>query len=325
MELKQITALSRRYAKPGYGARILLKDEAANPSGSFKARRAALSVHMAREMGYQGVVTATSGNYGAAVASCCAKVGLKCIVVQECFDGRGQGQPEIVEKARKCEALGAEVVQLTVGPELFYTFLLLLEETGYFNASLYTPYAILGVETLGYELALQCQERFGAFPDAVVATNAGGGNLTGTARGMEKAGCLSPVIAASVNLRGLHMASDSAFNRKSFTTGHTGFGMPFTSWPDRSDVPRSAARPLRYMSRYVTLSQGEVFYTTEMLAVLEGMERGPPATPAWPPPSPWPRRCRRRPCWWCRRRNTPGPASTPMPSCPLPGPTALTF
>ena len=29
------------------------------------------------------------------------------------------------------------------------------------------------------------------------------------------------------------------------------------------------------MSRYVTLSQGEVFYTTEMLAVLEGMERGP--------------------------------------------------
>ena len=275
VELKQISALSRRYAKPGFGARILLKDEAANPSGSFKARRAALSVHMAREMGYQGVVTATSGNYGAAVASCCAKVGLKCIVVQECFDGRGQGQPEIVEKARKCEALGAEVVQLTVGPELFYTFLLLLEETGYFNASLYTPYAILGVETLGYELALQCQERFGAFPDAVVATNAGGGNLTGTARGMEKAGCLSPVIAASVNLRGLHMASDSAFNRKSFTTGHTGFGMPFTSWPDRSDVPRSAARPLRYMSRYVTLSQGEVFYTTEMLAVLEGMERGP--------------------------------------------------
>ncbi len=106
VELKQITALSRRYAKPGYGARILLKDEAANPSGSFKARRAALSVHMAREMGYQGVVTATSGNYGAAVASCCAKVGLKCIVVQECFDGRGQGQPEIVEKARQVRGPG---------------------------------------------------------------------------------------------------------------------------------------------------------------------------------------------------------------------------
>ena len=41
------------------------------------------------------------------------------------------------------------------------------------------------------------------------------------------------------------MASDDDFNRKSFTTGHTGFGIPFMTWPDRSDVPRSAARPLK--------------------------------------------------------------------------------
>jgi len=275
IELKNITALARKYAKPGYGARILIKDEACNPSGSFKARRAALSVHMAKQMGYKGVVTATSGNYGAAVASCCAKAGLKCIVVQECFDSRGQGQPEIVEKARKCEALGAEVIQLSVGPELFYVFLRLLEQTGYFNASLYTPFGIQGVESLGYEIAQQCRSQFGKDPDLVVATNAGGGNLTGTARGLIKAGCKAPVVAASVDLKGLHMASDRQFNRKSFTTGHTGFGMPFTTWPDRSDVPRSAARPLRYLSRYVTVTQGEVFYTTEMLAILEGMERGP--------------------------------------------------
>jgi len=51
--------------------------------------------------------------------------------------------------------------------------------------------------------------------------------------------------------------------------------MPFSTWPDRSDVPRSAARPLRYMDRYVTVNQGEVFYTTELLARLEGIERGP--------------------------------------------------
>ncbi len=275
VELKNVTALARRYAAPGFGARILVKDEACNPSGSFKARRAALSVHMAKRMGYPGVITATSGNYGAAVASCCAKAGLRCIVVQECYDSRGVGQPEIVEKARKCEAFGAEVVQLSVGPELFYVFLRLLEETGYFNASLYTPYAVKGVETLGAELVEQCRTRFGKDPDLIVATNAGGGNLTGTARGMAQAGCKAPVAAASVDLRGLHMASDGQFNRKSFTTGHTGFGMPFTTWPDRSDVPRSAARPLRYMDRYVTLTQGEVFYVTEMLAVLEGMERGP--------------------------------------------------
>ena len=275
LELKNLTALARKYAPEGKGARIFIKDEAANPSGSFKARRAANAVYHAKKLGYKGVIAATSGNYGAAVASQAAMEGLKCIIVQECYDSKGVGQPEIVEKARKCEALGAEVVQLSVGPELFYKFLLLLEETGYFNASLYTPFGIAGVETLGYELATQFRDKFGKEPDVVVCTNAGGGNLTGTARGLKKAGAKSKVVGASVNLKGLHMASDEQFNKKSFTTGHTGFGIPFTTWPDRSDVPRSAARPLRYMDRYVTINQGEVFYITEALASLEGIEKGP--------------------------------------------------
>ncbi|MFT9496134.1 2-amino-4-oxopentanoate thiolase subunit OrtB [Anaerosolibacter sp.] len=276
LELKNLTALARKVAPKGKGARIFIKDEASNPSGSFKARRAANAVYHAKKLGYKGVIAATSGNYGAAVASQAAMQGLKCIIVQECYDSKGIGQPEIIEKARKCEAYGAEVVQLTVGPELFYTFLKLLEETGYFNASLYTPFGIAGVETLGYELAIQFREKIGRDPDVVVCTNAGGGNLTGTARGLIKAGAESVnVVGASVNLQGLHMASDEQFNKKSFTTGHTGFGMPFSTWPDRSDVPRSAARPLRYMDRYVTVSQGEVFYMTEILAQLEGLERGP--------------------------------------------------
>ena len=71
------------------------------------------------------------------------------------------------------------------------------------------------------------------------------------------------------------MDSDADFNRKSFTTGHTGFGVPFLVNPDRVDVPRNAARPLRYLDRYVTVTQGEVFYMTEALAQLEGLERGP--------------------------------------------------
>ncbi len=275
IELNNITELARKCAAPGKGARIFIKDEAANPSGSFKVRRAATSIYTAKKLGYKGVISATSGNYGAAVASVCAMAGLKCIVVQECYDSRGKGQPEIIEKARKCEALGAEVVQLSVGPELFYVFLRLLEDTGYFNASLYTAYGILGIETLGYEIAEQIRAREGKDPDVVVCTNAGGGNLTGTARGLKKAGCEAEIVAASVNLKGLHMASDAQFNKKSFTTGHTGFGMPFSTWPDRSDVPRSAARPLRYMDKYVTVNQGEVFYMTEALATLEGLEKGP--------------------------------------------------
>lgn len=276
LELRNLSALARSTAPSGKGARIFVKDEAANPSGSFKARRAALSVYQAKKQGFTTVMAATSGNYGAAVASQAAMRGLDCIIVQECYDSQHRGQPEIIEKARKCEAYGAEVVQLTVGPELFFVFLELLEETGAFNASLYTPFGIAGVESLGYELVQQVRERCGRDPDAVVATNAGGGNVTGTARGLIKAGAADcPVVGASVNLQGLHMASDGDFNRKSFTTGHTGFGVPFSTWPDRSDVPRSAGRPLRYMDRYLSVSQGEVFWATEALARLEGLERGP--------------------------------------------------
>ena len=274
-ELHNLTALARKCAKPGYGARIFVKDEASNPAGSFKERRAATSVYHAKKMGYKGVIAATSGNYGAAVASQAAMQGLKCLIVQECFDSHGVGQPEILEKARKCEALGAEVLQLSVGPELFYETLMMLEDTGYFNASLYSAFGIGGVETLGWELGHQFIEKDGRHPDAVVVANAGGGNLTGTARGLHKAGCTPKIIAASVDLSGLHMASDKAFNRKSFTTAHTGFGVPHSSKPDSCDLPRSAARPLRYMDRYVSVTQGETFYITEALATLEGMEKGP--------------------------------------------------
>jgi len=275
-ELKNITKLAKTIAKPGNGARIFIKDEALNDSGSFKARRASISCYHAKRLGFKGVIAATSGNYGAALASQAAKYGLKCIIIQECYDSYGIGQPEIIEKARACEAYGAEVIQLTVGPELFYVSLKLLEETGYFNASLYTPYSIAGIETLGAEIISDTKKLINKEPDFVVCTNAGGGNLTGTARGIIKYSQNKvSIIGASVNLRGLHMASDEDFNKKSFTTGHTGFGMPFITNPDRSDVPRSAARPLRYIDRYLTVSQGEVFFMTEALVHLEGIERGP--------------------------------------------------
>jgi cysteine synthase len=276
VELKNITELVRAVAAPGKGARIFVKDEAANPSGSFKDRRASLSIHEAKQRGYVGVAAATSGNYGAAVASQAAKAGLRCIIVQEAFDSQNIAQPEIAEKTRACEAYGAEVIRLSVGPELFYVFLQVLKDTGFFNASLYTPYSIIGIETLGFELAQQTKQHTGRFPDAVITTHAGGGNVTGTARGLIAAGASETrMIAASVDLAGLHMASDHDFNRKSFTTGHTGFSMPFTTWPDRADVPRNAARALRYMDRFVTVTQGEVFYVTQVLAELEGLQRGP--------------------------------------------------
>jgi cysteine synthase len=276
IELKNITELVRAVSAPGKGGRIFIKDESANPSGSFKDRRASLSVYHAAQLGYKGVVCASSGNYGAAVASQAAKRGLKAIIIQEVYDSQKVGQPEILEKTRACEAYGAEVWQVTVGPELFYIMLRTLEETRFFSASLYIPTSVLGIETLGYELAQQVLERERRFPDVVVITHAGGGNVTGTARGLQRAGSHQTVIAgSSVDLRGLHMASNDDFNLKSFTTGHSGFGIPFLTWPDRTDVPRNAARALRYLDQYVLVTQGDVFYATELMAKVEGLDRGP--------------------------------------------------
>jgi len=276
LELKNMTDLVRSISEPGKGARIFVKDEAANLAGAFKDRRASISIHVAKEKGYEGVIAATSGNYGAAVSSQAARYGLKCIICQETFDSRHIGQPEIVEKSRICESYGAEVIQMTVGPELFFHMVELLDQTGYFAASLYSSFGVSGIETLGLEISQEMRARTGADPTAVVITHAGGGNTTGTARGLKRAGATgTQIVSASVDLSGLHMASDRDFNRKSFTTGHTGCGGPFATWPDRAVVPRNAARPLRYIDRYLTVTQGETFYVTEALVKLEGLERGP--------------------------------------------------
>ena len=167
LELHNLTDLVRSVSPAGNGARIFVKDEAANLAGAFKDRRASVSIHVAKEKGYEGVIAATSGNYGAAVASQAARASLRCIIVQETYDSRKIGQPEIVEKARICEAYGAEVVQLTIGPELFAHFLDLLDQTGYFAASLYSSFGVSGIETLGLEVAEETRALTGAYPDCL--------------------------------------------------------------------------------------------------------------------------------------------------------------
>ena len=56
LELKNLTKLARKFAPEGKGARIFVKDEASNPSGSFKARRAATACYHAKKLGYKGVI-----------------------------------------------------------------------------------------------------------------------------------------------------------------------------------------------------------------------------------------------------------------------------
>ena len=52
-ELTRLTEAVRAFAESGKGARILVKDEAANASGSFKARRASISAYEAKKRGYE--------------------------------------------------------------------------------------------------------------------------------------------------------------------------------------------------------------------------------------------------------------------------------
>ena len=49
IELRNLTALARKCAPKGKGARIFIKDESTNPSGSFKARRSCTSVYQAKK------------------------------------------------------------------------------------------------------------------------------------------------------------------------------------------------------------------------------------------------------------------------------------
>ncbi|MCK7484693.1 MAG: hypothetical protein MZU97_03495 [Bacillus subtilis] len=87
-----------------------------------------------------------------------AKHGLKCIIVQECLRRQGVGQPEIIEKARACEAYGAEVVQLSVGPELFCRLLAIARRDRLFQRLACTRLsASRGIETLGVELVEDCR------------------------------------------------------------------------------------------------------------------------------------------------------------------------
>ncbi|HZK71662.1 MAG TPA: 2-amino-4-oxopentanoate thiolase subunit OrtB [Clostridia bacterium] len=276
LELKNINRLVRSMSEPGKGARIFMKDEANNPTGSFKDRRASLAVYEAKKNGYPGVIAASSGNYGAAVASQASRRGINSIIIQEVYDDAYNGQPESLEKGRACEAYGAEIQQYTVGPEVFtYVILDLLDKTGYFSASLYLPHSIAGIETLGTEIFEQIIAQTGREPDVVLITHAGGGNFTGTARGLRKAGYKGKINGITVNLADLDSHDDSRFARKSFSTGHSGYGFPSLFNPESVDVPLNAARPLRYMDELYIITQGEVYYITEMLAQLEGLQRGP--------------------------------------------------
>lgn len=150
--------------------RLWVKDEAVNPTASFKARGLAAAVTRARARGVPGLVVPTAGNAGAALAAYGAAAGVPVRV----YAPETTPRP-ILDTIR---AMGVELVTIDghIG-DAGRMSVAFAQESGYFNvATLREPYRAEGNKTLGLELAEQLGWRL---PDVVVYPTGGGEGVIG--------------------------------------------------------------------------------------------------------------------------------------------------
>jgi len=151
-------------------ANLWVKDEAQNPTQSFKARGMAVAVSMARFFGATRLAVPTAGNAGGALAAYAARAGLEAHI----FMPRDTPRANIIE----CRELGANVVLIDglitdCGAEIARR----KAAEGWFDMStLKEPYRVEGKKTLGYELAEQLNW---ALPDVILYPTGGGTGLIG--------------------------------------------------------------------------------------------------------------------------------------------------
>lgn len=149
---------------------LFIKDEGLNPTGTFKARGAALGISKARELGVRQVALATAGNAGGAWSLYGAKAGLEMVVAmpataadlnkKECVvsGARTYLVPGLISDAGKLIARG-------------------VQQHGWFDANtLKEPYRIEGKKTMGLEIAEQFDWQL---PDAVLYPTGGGVGIIG--------------------------------------------------------------------------------------------------------------------------------------------------
>ena len=151
-------------------SRLWIKDEGANPTGSFKARGLSAAVTMAKALGAERLAVPSAGNAGGALAAYAAQAGLQAHVFM----------PRDVPPANRieCETLGAQV-HLVDGLITDCGRLVAqgVKVNGWFDvATLKEPYRIEGKKTLGLELAEQLQWRL---PDVIIYPTGGGTGLVG--------------------------------------------------------------------------------------------------------------------------------------------------
>jgi threonine synthase len=150
--------------------RVLVKDEALNPTGSFKARGMSAAVTMAKALGARALAVPSAGNAAGALASYAARAGLPAHI----FMPSDTPLANVVE----CRYAGAHV---TLVDGLITDCGRIVAERkdaeGWFDVStLKEPYRIEGKKTMGYELA----EQLGwELPDVILYPTGGGTGLVG--------------------------------------------------------------------------------------------------------------------------------------------------
>ena len=165
--LLPLRALGKALGVPG----LLMKDEGLIPTGTFKARGAAVGVSRAAELGVLGVAMATNGNAGAAWAAYAARAGLRSLIVMP------DGAPEITYA--ECAAAGAEVYLAdgVIGDAARIVAAAVPDRPGYQDVStLKEPYRLEGKKTMGYEIAEQLGWRL---PSVIVYPTGGGVGIIG--------------------------------------------------------------------------------------------------------------------------------------------------
>ena len=175
-----------RFGNAAGVADLWVKDEAQNPTQSFKARGMAVAVSMAKYLGATKLAVPSAGNAGGALAAYAARAGLEAHI----FMPSDTPRANIIE----CRELGAHVVLIdglitACGAEIAKR----KAAEGWFDMStLKEPYRVEGKKTLGYELAEQLDWKL---PDVVLYPTGGGTGLIGMWKAfdeMEALGWIGP-------------------------------------------------------------------------------------------------------------------------------------
>jgi threonine synthase len=150
--------------------RLWIKDEAQNPTGSFKDRGLSVAVSRAKELGVTKVAIPSAGNAGGSLSAYAARAGIEAYVFM----------PKDTPAANQIEArqYGA---QLTLVDGLINDCGRLIAERkaaeGWFDVStLKEPYRVEGKKTMGYEIAEQLNW---TLPDVIIYPTGGGTGLIG--------------------------------------------------------------------------------------------------------------------------------------------------